>query len=447
MRKKTTTNLDLPSTPSNKGTSAISPRSMPLVSPRSISSSSSTSSAVPNPVPLTAEEKRRRELEAEKKLQSALQSTMRGAANVPVFKPDPSKSAEENAKAKREFEGEQKLQLALTQLHVQKEAIQKQEELRKVDVLGQRAAELQQRRLNRRTNAPAASNSSTMSATSSVAWPSAGPVLTAPAAATERPVSSANASGRLENSVVSLLNMQIERLTAELQKKGEELIAERERADQAVAAASSSPVSSQADKEELERLRQELREERQRAEDAMGSIDRLRSATTSQSSASQLAEVEITGLREQLRNKNRELEVLSKELSLVRSDFQEVEAVAVQHLVDKDKLTLENKSMAETIARQTAKIDSLTSERSKQNDNTQQLTAELDQACRYTDAETNRADAATARVKELEAERERFESALQLKATEIACTFIFFVVYSLRFWFLMFCFSLVANDF
>lgn len=128
------------------------------------------------------------------------------------------------------------------------------------------------------------------------------------------------------------------------------MIAERERADQAVAAAPAPSVVA-VDTEELERLRAELREERQRADDAMGSIDRLRSATTSHSSASQMAEVEIGNLRDQLRAKNRELDNLHKELATTRSDFQEVEAVAVQHLVEKDKLTLEIKSMTETIAR------------------------------------------------------------------------------------------------
>jgi hypothetical protein len=99
MRKKST--LETPPKETSKDSGKVSPRNMPLVSPRGTSTAA---------VPLTGEEKRKRELEAEKKLQSALQTTLRAGA-VPQFKPDPSKSTDENAKAKREFEGEQKLQV------------------------------------------------------------------------------------------------------------------------------------------------------------------------------------------------------------------------------------------------------------------------------------------------------------------------------------------------
>ncbi len=377
-------------------------------------------------VPLSGEEKKQRELEAEKRLASAY-ATMRGGA-VQEFKPDSSKSAEENEKAKRQWQGEQKLQLALQTLQTQKEAIAKSNNM---DSLGRKAAVLQQQRAerkNRRTEA-----------FGGIAWPSIGPVLTpsAPAAGaapavtvtpaaptTQVPAAGSGASSRLENSVVQLLNIQIERLTAEVQRKGEELTQERERADALAAAASATTTGGgepgAAHLAELEEIRAELRAAQQRAEDAEAAMQRVRStASSSESSAALQAEAEIAAGKEALRRKEHELEAVRQELQAMQKDFQEVESLGIAGLVEKDKLSLEIKSLTETVARQAQKLEALSGERHSESDKVKELSEELDRACQYTDAETARADAAVMRVKELEEERERMAASATANNSEI----------------------------
>jgi hypothetical protein len=187
----------------------------------------------------------------------------------------------------------------------------KQDELKKVEMLGQKATELQQRRADRKTKIPFVNINIGTSL-----WPSAGPVQTAPSPAsvtTDRSSDRSSAmgtSGRIENSMMGVLNLQIERLTSELQRKGEELIQERERADrlEKEVAESVQPAtgSNKASDEDLQRIQSELREEKQRADDAMASIDRLRSSSSSQSSAALIAsEEEVGKLKEDLRRKDK----------------------------------------------------------------------------------------------------------------------------------------------
>jgi hypothetical protein len=70
--------------------------------------------------------------------------------------------------------------------------------------------------------------------------------------------------------------------------------------------------------------------------------------------------------------------------------------------------------------RQTAKIETLSSERFKETDEKKTLTLELEQACRYTDAETTRADNAIALVKQLEEERQRKDTEIESVSQMVA---------------------------
>jgi chromosome segregation ATPase len=284
--------------------------------------------------------------------------------------------------------------------------------------LGEKAALLQKQREDRKNRRTELDKSS--------AWPVTGPVPTAAAAAAApAPGASATAPSRLENSVVQLLNIQIERLTAEVQKKSDELAHERERADTLAAAAATSAAADGggASAAELaartEELEGRLRLAQQRAEDAEEAVQRLRSGSMSASSAAMTADVQIVQLKEALRRKEAEAEAAHKELHAMQKDFQDVESLGIASLVEKDKLALENKSLNETVARQAQKLEALSRERHDEGTKVKDLSAELDKACQYTDAETARADAAQARVRELEEERERMAASAVAKNSEL----------------------------
>ena len=186
-------------------------------------------------------------------------------------------------------------------------------------------------------------------------------------------------SAALENSVVSLLNLQIERLTKEMLRKGEELVVERQRAEEANENSENLRMELKEVKDSMatQESRTESIENRLRESNRRTSVLELSAATESGVSTEHIFKIQ-SELESQLNLAQSRLEAKEAQLSQRNKDFAEVEALGCEYLISRDKIMLDLKSAEEALKSKSDRLAAVQHEKTVAQNQISELVTKLD---------------------------------------------------------------------